>query len=209
MFRNLSRRAAVNLYFSCASNSWGDAQKSSIANVMMRTRFFCVGLWTLGSGEFRSVNCEMRIIEGTLHWTMYRLRCAGQSVNGEVWTTAVHMNSKLWTVNDGQLTVESAQRVSKLGKLQLWDLSEMEAVFCERQTANHEVWILHWGRNNCLESSMEIIAERVSCKLRMVSCESWIGVENGCLESFVEPNWSLLKALWSTWGAVLEPRGSL
>ena len=56
---------------------------------------------------------------------------------------------------------------------------------------------------------MEIIVERVSCKLRMVSCESWIGVENGCLESFVEPNWSLLKALWSTWGAVLEPRGGL
>ena len=56
---------------------------------------------------------------------------------------------------------------------------------------------------------MEIIVERVSCKLRMVSCESWIGVENGCLESFVEPNWSLLKALWSTWGAFLEPRGGV
>ena len=56
---------------------------------------------------------------------------------------------------------------------------------------------------------MEIIVERVTCKLRMVSCESWIGVENGCLESFVEPNWSLLKALWSTWGGVLELRGGL
>ena len=66
---------------------------------------------------------------------------------------------------------------------------------------------MHWGRNNCLESSMEIIVERVTCELRMVSCESWIGVENGCLESFVEPNWSLLTALWSTGGAVLEPRG--
>ena len=54
---------------------------------------------------------------------------------------------------------------------------------------------------------MEIIVERVSCKLRVVSCESWIGIENGCLESFVEPNFSLLTALWSTRGAVLEPRG--
>ena len=50
---------------------------------------------------------------------------------------------------------------------------------------------------------MEIIVERASCKLRMVSCESWIGVENGW------PNLILLKALWSTWGAVVEPRGGL
>ena len=56
---------------------------------------------------------------------------------------------------------------------------------------------------------MEIIVERVSCKLRMVSCASWIGVENGCLESCVEPNLSLLKALWSTWRGVLERRGGL
>ena len=74
MFRNLSRWAAVNLYFSCASNSWGDAQKSSIANVMMRTRFFCVALWALGSGEFRIVHCGMRSIVGTLYWTMWRLQ---------------------------------------------------------------------------------------------------------------------------------------
>ena len=50
--------------------------------------------------------------------------------------------------------------------------------------------------------------ERVSCNLRMVSCESWTGGENCCLESFAEPNWSLLTALWSTGAAVLEPRGS-
>ena len=49
------------------------------------------------------------------------------------------MNSKLRIVKDGQLTAECAQRVAKRGKLQLRELSEMEAVFCERETANSEV----------------------------------------------------------------------
>ena len=177
----------------------------------MRIRFLWVALWAPWSGEFRSVLWEMWIIKGTLLWTMYKLQSRLCRAKRKRWVVNNYCKyeqqvakRERWTMNSWMCTTScESWKVATMGSK--WDVSW----FCERQTANYELWILHWGRNKCLESSMEIIVERVSCKLRTVSCESWIGVEKGCLGSFVEPHWSLLKALWSTWGAFLEPRGGV
>ena len=58
-------------------------------------------------------------------------------------------------------------------------------------------------------SPKKFVLSLIQIMMRRVSCESWIGLENGCPESFVERNLSLLTAFWSTIRAFLEPRGSL